>query len=412
MNTKNNFAFGALLLYVGSIPNEAYFVLESVGSVSRIIGGILLCLWLFGIAVRGKILKPPFEIWLFVAFFVFSFASTLWTAAPELTIQRNITLVQQILFLFIMITVVDNSIKRLELVWFAYIFGALVTAIIMVSMYLTGQVSQMWWEFERYASFEQDPNTVAVMLSIGILLCIYLFENAKIRLLRIFYLISIMIMIAAILLTGSRGGLLSAIGVIFYVIISREGSVLKKVALSVTLIAAFLVIFMYLPERITGRFMLTIEQARVGHIETTNRSRYWIAGLKQFAEAPLFGHGASAFREVIIEQPEISIERVAHNVPIQILVDYGLMGIILYFGPIFIALKRLRSHPFMFQRVLFLIFIWFLGALSLSCEAQKMTWYIFGIMLCTVSITVNSAKQTRRSISLINPTDYSFMNSQ
>jgi len=397
-------AFGALLIYVFTIPNEAIFISNSFGSASRIAGIILFVLWIYTLAIKGSVIKPPFEALLFLLFLWFSITSTLWSVSPERTIARNITLTQNIVLMFIMIFLVKKSVTRLKTVWLAYVTGTLATALMIIYLYLTGYATILWKEYERYAAYDQDPNTIAVMLSIGLILSLFLFYDATSSLFQIIYLATAAFLIIGIVLTGSRGGIFTALSALIYPILYSKRTVFKGMALSLALGAAFFGALLFLPGNITGRYKVTVDQIKAGHIETTGRYAYWIAGIKQFSEAPLLGHGGSSFRVVITEQPDIVTQKVAHNVPIQILVDYGILGIILLFTPIGSSLIRMKNDKIMFRKISYLVLIWFLGGLSLSYEANKITWFVFGITLCAVNIIERRLKQARRKKNLTVPT--------
>ncbi len=89
-----------------------------------------------------------------------------------------------------------------------------------------------------------------------------------------------------------------------------------------------------------GIFPVKMAQERLGDESTISyRIKLWTAGLRMVAQKPVFGHGFGQFKEKVLLFHETEAENVpsrlmgnpvAHNTLIDIVVELGLLGLILY----------------------------------------------------------------------------------
>ena len=114
--------------------------------------------------------------------------------------------------------------------------------------------------------------------------------------------------------------------------------------------------YMFIPDTIAFRLIDTINKDSNNSLRYT----YYLDSLKLFKLSPLFGHGGEGFKFRYQEvQQEGYISSEAHSVPLQILVESGLLGITLYIGInvlVYIALYRMLKNKNENALLLFLIF--------------------------------------------------------
>jgi O-antigen ligase len=192
-----------------------------------------------------------------------------------------------------------------------------------------------------FGSFVNRHNFAALM---EMLICLplgALFAGAVGRDKKLLYGVAVALMGSALLLSGSRGGLVALIAEIIVLIIlttraKGRRQVALKVALSGLLVAAAIggAIFVGGDTSLT-RFAETAGSQDV----TSNRTQIWGQTLKVISNYVPFGAGLGAYAQAYTRfDPSSGLERVeqAHNDYLQVLADAGVVGLIL--GGIFLFL--------------------------------------------------------------------------
>jgi len=145
---------------------------------------------------------------------------------------------------------------------------------------------------------------------------------------------AVVLMSVALLLSGSRGGLVALIAAaLLIVFLTRKGRSRKELMLKFGLVAVFLVVVVAGAIFVGGDTSLTriAETAAAGDI-TTDRSHIWAITLKVIAEHFPLGAGFGAYHVAYTQYDTLSgVLRVeqAHNDYLQVLADAGLPGLVL-----------------------------------------------------------------------------------
>lgn len=231
-----------------------------------------------------------------------------------------------------------NSARRLRtFVYVITIFG-FIFAFFAILQYVLSP-TRIYGIYERpfaqpFGSFVNRHNFAAYMelticLPLGLL-----FAGAVGRDKRLLYITAVALMGVALVMSGSRGGLISFLAAIFFLIIvsTRSGgyrNLSLKIALAVLLLATIIggTIF------VGGESSLTriAETAGSGNI-TTNRLHIWSVTLDVIRDNLPFGTGIGAYGAAYPGFDSFNgIERVeqAHNDYLQVLSDMGVVGVIL-----------------------------------------------------------------------------------
>lgn len=147
----------------------------------------------------------------------------------------------------------------------------------------------------------------------------------------------------AIVLTGSRGGLLSA-GVVALVLWAHgPNRRLLGVAVAVAVVAG----------SVGGAAIATAETTeRIGERSLSGRSEIWTIGARECLEVCWSGAGIGAFPYVhergLLRQPDV-VSRVhrfqAHNVPLQAAVEVGILGFALLVGVLVVTGRGILRLP-------------------------------------------------------------------
>jgi len=298
----------------------------------------------------------------YLAWFAYKIISALWT--PNLYIAR-LHLVSHVgMTLLLILTTSVNFKKRtsdlfVQILW----LSSFLTGILFVFLkrpYLGVHINrQVIYLF----GMEMDPNNLAAFLVIGIIISIYYIIKRRLRLLSILVII---VNTYSTFLTGSRGGLVALVlSTIILILITAKSKVIRPVniiLLMALLVIAFIYLRRFIPESIYNR-LLNFDSYEGG----SGRVDIWINALSLFGENSLFwGAGWGAYFG------HQGIEMAVHNTFISMLVDVGIFGFVLFFGPIvvasFILFKRRNVLPVV------LLFNSFVLSLFLDTINKRFFW--------------------------------------
>ncbi|MGW7675728.1 O-antigen ligase family protein [Shewanella sp. S23-S33] len=210
----------------------------------------------------------------------------------------------------------------------------------------------------RLTGVTMDPNFAALCLSF---FSIYLISRFKYKLAGIAFVLSV--------LTLSRSGLFSLMcGLIFYFFYSRV-SISKKLLYFFSFFTLALVLYYLL----NSNYLNLILEKRMAGIENgAGRFDLWSAALNFFYERPFLGSGAFTFRE---RYERFSGEaKFAHNTLVEIAVEFGLFGFILFVIILFFLFLKIKKSIKLMPEIFFLM----------------PAFILFFIMLNTLSMYINS----------------------
>ncbi len=167
----------------------------------------------------------------------------------------------------------------------------------------------------------RDPNDLCVLMAIGILAGLYWLFKPNLGLYRWLWLAPLGAMAYALLLTGSRGGMLALLVGLLVFLRNRFGSTMT-IVLGVLVLPAILL-------------LAGDRQASLSTEEGTSQARIqlWSDGLVLLRDAPLFGIGHDQYVEFA--------GQVAHNSYLHCFTELGFFGGILFLGAFYLALRDL-----------------------------------------------------------------------
>ena len=170
----------------------------------------------------------------------------------------------------------------------------------------------------RYRGELQDPNEVSLAMTAGALSLLIAFARRKRTTFAITAcLIGIALVIVTVLLSKSRGGMLSAMLVGGVYVVRRYGlwTLIPAGALA------------------TAAVMLGGRGGRSADISTMHRYEAWATGLDLFKNYPLFGVGPGQFNEHHF--------LTAHNSFVLALAELGIVGLFLFTSVLYVTIKSL-----------------------------------------------------------------------
>jgi oligosaccharide repeat unit polymerase len=203
----------------------------------------------------------------------------------------------------------------------------------LISLKIIGIGKTYFFYHGRAAGFA-EPNQYAgyLVLFIPLILAYVLFEkHAYIRVASIFVLLVVFI---ALVTTGSRGGIFAFLGsVIFYLYVLTRKKMIQLPTLIATVSTMFIigaVSFAAAPSAVKETVSYRLNPAHSENLEDYmgGRLKAWRSGFKLFSERPVFGYGLRTFIKLM--EKEFGKRLAAHNQVLNYLVQFGLIGAILF----------------------------------------------------------------------------------
>ncbi len=236
-----------------------------------------------------------------------------------------------------------------------------------------------------------DHNEFCAYFLAPIAICMQTFfrKQAK-RSLRIGSIVLVVLFLYSILSTGSRGGLLAAVGVLLFMIVKGSKMSVKKVIYIVlsAVVAYALLYFLILPslpEILADRF--TFESIREDG--GSGRTEIWRDTVLMLLENPgrlMFGCGIFG---------AVDVPQCSHNMLLQVTLDSGLLGLGIYLLLLVRLIRSLKGKELYVQAAFWGIQI---SMLTLSAYAWfKAVWIIY--MLCMLRVKKQPEKREEAGLS-------------
>ena len=254
--------------------------------------------------------------------------------SPFDTQMTALHLLSLALFFSVSLTSVNSASRMNKVVNFLLIFGFAFSFFAILQSFLSpGKIYGIYERFGAFpfGSFVSRHNFAAfVEMTIALPLGLLLSGGVK-RDKKLLYVTAIALMGVALLLSGSRGGLVAMIaGLIMMIFVTTRSHGYKKIALRAALAAVFVAVVIAGSIYVGGESSLTrIAETATSKDVTTDRTHIWGVTLQIIkANFPL-GAGIGAFGQAYTPFDDYSgLERVeqAHNDYLQVVADGGLVG--------------------------------------------------------------------------------------
>lgn len=333
-------AFATLWLFVFAIPWEDSVVLPGVGTASRFAGLLAFAVGVVSVARKdGVAVRRPAAFLLPFAFLcVWTVASVQWAPDRGDAVAYAFTLVQLFLMSWLVWQLCRDAADRHRLMQ-AYVLGCYVSVASTVQQYMSGNAIE-GLAVERFTAAGFNPNYLASTLALGIPMAWHLVLGSRGRATTLLNFLAIPAIIVAIVLTGSRGGLITA-ALAFTVVPLTYAKLGPRVQVTVVAVLAGIGLAAYwlapafeenLPSGIE-RFADIPEQLQSGDL--TGRGEIWRAGLEMFRDHPVRGVGAGGFSESI--RPYLGAGKTAHNAFLNVAAQMGAVGLALFLATFFVV---------------------------------------------------------------------------
>jgi O-antigen ligase len=382
----SNVAFYALWCFVLVLPLDVLADLPVVGSIPRLVGLVASTVGILHILARRSV-RPLTWFHVFAVLFVlWAGVSSVWSIDPETTRARFITYLQLVVLVWLVWEIAWSPERGRRLLQ-AYVLGACVAAVATIHNYVLGEgglVSGFLMdvggkgETVRFIGLNQDPNELGLILALGLPMAWYLSLSHPQRRLRWMWALYLPLAFTGILLTASRGAVLAAlVGLTIIPWTQRHLRLRTKAALYALAICSLALASSLVPETSLDRIRSTRADLEAGFFG--GRIHIWRAGLEVAREHPLVGVGAGAFPAAVASK--LPWGRSSHQTLLEILVEQGIVGLLLFLTMVAAAIKPLRHLPPLERRLwIVLLASLAVGSLSLHVGYRKYSWFVLGLL--------------------------------
>lgn len=272
---------------------------------------------------------------------------------------------------------------------------AITLALIIVLVYFVFfKFSEIEWglTLTRLTFEDADPNEFAgIILALGTF-SFFLMFSEKSKYTTSFGIIAVVLLIYSVVLTLSRGGILTLLFLFLLFFISFYKQSFKKTILAgiLTLIILGILIKLDLINvyAVSERFFVGTD-FDAGQM-TTGRTHLFRVALEAFLKKPVFGYGNTPYTATMLTYHEIGKAAVIHNIYLEILIRFGLVGLSVFLVLIWNATKGFflflrtsnekKPEPlFILPIIAFLVMLF--SGLALSWQWRDILWYLLGISM-------------------------------
>ena len=319
-----------------------------------------------------------------LAYFLYLSGSYFWTLSTETTSGELRGIFQKMMVVWLISLHCDKASDLIKLMR-CMVAGTSMLALLTLAAYRSTQVYAD--EQLRMAAAGQDPNDVAHFLSLGIPLAGYLAVQETSTLYRRLSLVVIAIHLFAILLTGSRGGLMATAAALTCCVILFYRRAQRKTILAIMMMSPLLLIaYRTIPLPTMTRLQSIPEQ--IGNGDLNQRKQIWMAGWEAFRAAPILGNGAGCF----VEAAHTATGDTAHNTSLALLVNGGLAGFSLALAILIAAIRALqRLHGDLRIALWGALLVCLLSSLVATMEENRLAWFLLGLIALAQRVKARDA---------------------
>lgn len=354
--------FGILAIYMLS-PLEYFLKLGDLGTISKLVGIVVSLLFCINMLMLNKpSLLISRESYILMAFIFLGFSSILWAYDIRIVIARTITLVQLFILYLITLNVIQNNnyITR-NLYNIIIIYGVILSSYMLWQVCRLGSLSQ-WLRISISENY--DVNHLASFLIPPFIFSLYYTHTKSFA-----YSITSIIILLAILMTQSRGAVLSIVFTIVLYIFFIEKKITNKFKIGLITVIILATSLLLIPDVFTYRLQLIFYDTSE-LFRGSGRNIIWGNAIREFINKPLTGIGLGNF--TILYRPP-------HSSFFQVLSELGILGIAIMSVFVFYLLKYKVTKRVISIEQLVVICL-FAMSLTVDIFYQKYLWIILGLL--------------------------------
>ena len=354
--TINRIAFIALWLFVFSMPWERAVAIPGIGAAGSLFGLIAFAAGVVAVLQGGKLRAraPSLFLLLFALFVLWYSVSFFWSIDQNGARVRSETFLQFLVMSWLVWELCRTQAQRLALLQ-AYVLGAYVVIVRIIYSFIANPfIPNQEQALYRYTGINDNANSVATLVAIGIAMTWYLAMNYRRGLRHWLFMAYIPMAVMALGLVASRSGMI--VGVISLSLVPLTYGYLsttRRVVITILIVSISAIGISALPESNISRLSETTEEITDGNV--SNRTQIWAAGLQAFRDSPIVGVGAGGYNNVVEQVRGFGAP--PHSAYFSTLVELGVIGFILFLLVLSIPVLPLLQLPFR-ERAFYLV-LWF-----------------------------------------------------
>jgi len=389
-------AFWSLWCFVFVLPWDKFIVIPVLGSIPRLVGLVASAVGVVHVLAQRRV-RPLSWFHVFAVLFVlWSGVSAFWSMDPQATGVRFLTYLQLVVLVWL-IWEIAWSPERQRALLQAYVLGVSFAAVVTLHRYLSHVA--IVDVTTRFTALSFNVNELGMTLMLGLPMAWYLSFSQPHQRLAWMWRLYIPLGVTAILLTASRGAFLATL-VALAIIPWTLGRLRMrtKVALYAFCAGTLLAAAQFVPETSWERIATIRSDVDAGYFG--GRGAIWKAGLEVAQEHPVAGVGAGAYGAAV--EQTLFFGWGAHSVPLAILVENGIVGLLLLLGAVAAVTTPVKHLPPLQRRFSIVLLLavavaslsgeWedrkaftvAVASLSGEWEDRKAFWFVFGVLAAQV----------------------------
>lgn len=369
-------------LYVVLVPFDNLLSLGAGGTLTKLTGALTILAVLIAIVRGRRVVRPTLTVPVAIVFTFWMLLTTFW--APDFGLaMQDVTTTFSLVALYVVLSIAPVEERDLRTICTMIVISGVAAALYGIWYFHQNPPSTDGRLFVDVSGRRIDPNGFAdSLLAPFALALVGLVQSRRIHTL-LGSLAALAVLGEGVLITLSREAMLGCVGVgIVVVLMSRR----RLLALALMVPAVGLVL-VFVPA-VLGRLTDAVTTGGAG------RTSIWQVDIAAWLQHPLFGWGAgSAFAAYsanllrVAPRDFAGWDRPPHNVPLNMLLDGGLIAFVLVavgYGLIFRQLARIPRGDRLYDlRVAFTAALVAVGIVSLFIDngTDKYVW----VVLCTIA---------------------------
>ena len=379
------FAYRLSLLVIFLIP-VGEFINTAFGTASRLGGVLLGGVWLAAVVSSGAFRRLSHFHVATAVFVLWNVASVLWSIDAESSLERFFSYIRMLVLTVILWDLYTSS-ERVRWGLQTFVLGAYLPVLSTIYNFVMG-ASQSW---TRFSSSGNNANSTAIVIAIAMPIAWHLAsskgEGRSVTALKPFNYAFIPLAVLAVALTGTRFAVVMSVPTLIFCVTTfgRLKPRMRALAFVFLGIALFQVAKV-IPEASVERLGSTAEEMVSGDLNS--RTVFWREGIQVWSDHPLLGIGANTFP---LATPS---GRSAHNSFLEILVELGIIGLVLFGIVLTIAVAGVFRQPTSDAYFWLTVFtVWLLGNLPLNFAHTRVTWFLLAFAVASSALPTREPRE-------------------
>ena len=373
-----------LAVYCMLLPFEEVLVF-SFGSLLKVFGLVLIAISFVFMAANRFKLQIEY-IWLLV-WLIVNAVSVAWSSSFDWWLYFIQIYAGQVLFVVFVVHLPVRYIN-LRTVAKGLIIGAAFASSVLMLFPGNSSFTSDGRRTIMFLGAKMDPNILGAIFVIAIFCTIYLFRIETGYLYRVVFSVLILLLVAGVFLTGSRG---SVIALSVSLLLMAAMYLIKKkrkntiIYLLIGIAAIILALYFFLPDNLLNNRYSLANILGLNEYDNRMHNRYtiWLSSLKLFIKKPLFGFGCGNFFTAI---ETVYRQCASHNLIVLEIVEMGIIGSL----PLFVFLYKLTVKAKRYCPISLFCMLVAIAIVSLTLDSLPYKYFWLTLMIIGIS-----AKQER-----------------